>query len=100
MNLIYFSIYASTGSVETPAFEFLTGVARFFHYFAQICFLFILILCAKGYLTTLVSSTKRSAIEIVLLILLYMHIQLVLVILAAAVSHVSKSSPSPIVFER
>lgn len=92
MNLIYFSIYASIGSVETPAFESFRILTRFFHYFAQISFLIILILCAKGYLITVVPFTKNDLIEMTFIIILYFHIQLVLLIVVGVVSRNFRSN--------
>ncbi|CAF2495060.1 unnamed protein product [Rotaria sp. Silwood2] len=69
------------GNTDGFVFQLLIFLARLFHICADILCLFILILCAKGYLIIRVHLKKKILTETILIILLYVHVQIVILII-------------------
>ncbi|CAF4045283.1 unnamed protein product, partial [Rotaria sp. Silwood2] len=74
-------IFALLGNTDGFVFQLLIFLARLFHICADILCLFILILCAKGYLIIRVHLKKKILTETILIILLYVHVQIVILII-------------------
>ncbi|UJR28637.1 hypothetical protein I4U23_009869 [Adineta vaga] len=81
IHFIHILVFSITGNSDAFILQFLLFLARFFALISQICFLLVLILCAKGYWIMKVKLRKRSVIEILLIILICIHVQIVVLIL-------------------
>ena len=84
--LILILTYASTGYRETVVFRFFLFFARLCHFNAQIFFLLVLILCAKGYLIVVYQLSKSTVVEIILIGFVYTLVQVIILIVSATVS--------------
>ncbi|CAF0900665.1 unnamed protein product [Rotaria sp. Silwood1] len=74
-------IFALIGHTDVFGCQLLLFFARLFHLCASILCLFMLILCAKGYLIIRVNLRNKTLTETILIILLYIHVQIVILII-------------------
>ncbi|CAF0954457.1 unnamed protein product [Adineta steineri] len=74
-------MFALTGYMDVFTFRLLIFLAHFVVLIAEILFLFILILCSKGYLIVKIQLRNRVITEIILIILLYLSVQISILIM-------------------
>jgi hypothetical protein len=86
ISFILSLIFALTGNNQTILYKLFLFFARFFDFIAQILFLLILILSAKGYLIIRIQLKTKTMLIIKFLMILYILLQIIILILITIVS--------------
>ena len=100
ISLILTLMFALIGSDQTILYRLFNFFAGFFDLFAQILFLFTLILSVKGHFINRIQWRRKTMIKIQIFMLLYTLIQIIILILVTIVSGILKNLCMCFVFRR